>query len=109
MVPSDITTSVRGTLRAPSGARSFAPEYCLTSFPGLRDAARAASPTQSVSLRSFDGEILPHPSSASVSDASLKDPSVTASLVATDDAKGVIFRSTPKARSASHASGLPTR
>lgn len=41
--------------------------------------------------------------------ASLKDPDVTASLVATDDAKGVIFRSTPKARRTSHASGPPTR
>ena len=100
LVPSDITTSVRGTRRAPSGARSFAPEYCRTSFSGLRDAARAASPTQSVSLRSFEGESLPHPTSASVSAASLNDPSETASRVATDDAHGVIFRSTPNARSA---------
>ena len=42
-VPSAITTSVRGTLRAPSG------------------------------VRSFETEMFPHPSSASVSFASLND------------------------------------
>ena len=108
-VPSAITTSVRGTLRAPSGVRSFAAGYFRTSFPGLRSSASAASPASSVSLRSFETEMFPHPSSASVSFASLNDPCVTASRVAAFDADGVIFRSTPKALNTSDSSGLPTR
>ena len=109
LVPSAITTSVRGTLRAPSGVRSFASEYCRTSLPGLRSSASAASPTRSVSLRSFETEMFPHPSSASVSFASLNDPCVTASRVAAFDADGGIFCSTPKALNTSDSSGLPTR
>ena len=72
-VPSAITTSVRGTLRAPSGVRSFAAGCFRTSLPGLRSSASADSPASSVSLRSFETEMFPHPSSASVSFASLND------------------------------------
>ena len=53
--------------------------------------------------------MFPHPSSASVSFASLNDPCVTASRVAAFDADGVIFRPTPKALNTSDSSGLPTR
>ena len=108
-VPSAIMTRVRGTLCAPSGVRSFASEYSRTSFPGVRSPASAASPARSVSLRSFETDSLPHPSSESVSTASLNDPCVTARRVATDDAHGVIFRSTPKALNTSDSPGLPTR
>ena len=41
--------------------------------------------------------------------ASLNDPCVTESRVATDDAHGVIFRSTPNALNTSDSPGLPTR
>src|SRR5574344_50613 len=108
-VPSAIMTRVFGTLCAPSGVRSFALEYSRTSFPGVRSPASAVSPTHSVSLRSLETETIPHPSSASVSFASLNDPCVTARRVTTDDAHGVIFRFTPKALNTSDVSGLPTR
>ena len=108
-VPSAMTTSVRGTLRAPSGVRVCASEYCLASFSGLRDAARHASPTVGVSPLIFDAEMSPHPSRRSVSFASRNDPSETASRVTSSDAHGVIFRSTPKALNTSDDSGFPTR
>ena len=71
--------------------------------------ANAISPTRKVSFRSFETEILPQPRMLRDSAASLNDPHVTAILVATSDAPGVIFHPTPKVLNTSDSSGQLTR
>ena len=105
--PSAIATSVLLTAFPPSGVRVRASAYRRTSFGGLRYSSSIRPPVTSVSSLTFEADILPQPSRASASRASLKEPSCTARRETVSDAHGVIFRSMPNALRKSSPSSAP--